>query len=89
MSLVREVEELKLEFAQVVEKSEKQDKINARLEEQINGERGLSATLTQVNKDLKDEIKGVKKAMYWVAGIIVAGSITMAFSAFSLIGGGP
>lgn len=53
-----------------------------RHEEQINGQRGLSAAID----GLAGEVKGLRKAAYWVAGLIIAGSITFAFSALTLIG---
>lgn len=56
-----------------------------RHEEQINGSRGQSAAIDL----LAAEIKSLRRAAYWVAGIIIVGSITFAFSALSLIGGGP
>jgi hypothetical protein len=59
--------------------------ISDRHEEQINGARGQSAAID----GLAAEIKSLRRAAYWVAGIIIIGSITFAFSALSLIGGGP
>ena len=52
-------------------------------EEQISGNRGLSAAIDA----LATEVKSLRKAAYWVAGIIVAGSITFGFSVITLIGG--
>jgi hypothetical protein len=65
-------------------KVEALDKLIARQEEQINGERGISSAINAQT----GEIRGLRKAAYWVAGLIVAGSITMAFAALQLVGGG-
>jgi dsDNA-specific endonuclease/ATPase MutS2 len=110
------VEKLKDQVAQLNKELELQKALNARREEQIGGERGLSATISSSHKELKDlltasnaelkdrlaqsnkelkellaasssETKGMKRAMYWVAGLIVAGSIGMAFGALQLVGG--
>lgn len=51
------------------------------LREQVLGERGLSATITAQTT----EIRGLRKAAYWVAGLIVAGAISFAFSVLVLI----
>lgn len=53
-------------------------------EQQISGERGLSVAMV----NLSGEVKGLRRAAYWVAGTISAGAITFAFSVLSLAGGG-
>jgi hypothetical protein len=83
MSLVTEVQAVREEQAKLAEIISVQAKTIARQEEQINGERGLNAALNAQTL----EIRGLRRAAYWVAGLIITGSITMAFSAFSLVGG--
>lgn len=78
MSVVDDVRKLQQDF-------ESQTAQLGRHEEQINGARGQSAAIDA----LAAEIKSLRRAAYWVAGIIIVGSITFAFSALSLIGGGP
>ena len=76
MTLVSKVERLEEEQA-------KTEAIAQRLDQQINGPRGQSTALLE----LAGEIRSLRRAAYWVAGLIVAGSVTMAFSALSLVGG--
>jgi hypothetical protein len=60
------------------------DKANrniASLREQVGGERGLSAAVTALAK----EVASLRKAAYWVAGIIVASSIGFAFGVLALV----
>lgn len=54
----------------------------AELDTKTFGERGLSAALDNLTK----EVASLRKAAYWVAGIIVAGSITFSFSVLALVG---
>lgn len=83
MTLINDVNDVRTEQARLSSIVADQARIIARQEEQINGERGLSAAINMQTQ----EIRGLRRAAYWVAGLIVAGSITMAFSAISLIGG--
>lgn len=53
-----------------------------RQEEQLNGERGISAAINA----LGTEVRGLKRSMYWVAGLIVAGSISFGFSVLTIFG---
>ena len=76
MTLVSKVERLEEELPKV-------EATAARLDQQINGPRGQATALLE----LAAEIRSLRKAAYWVAGLIVAGSVTMAFSALSLVGG--
>lgn len=85
MTLLSQFEDLKMKVAILEKKTQEQAATVARQEEQINGERGLSAAINAQTA----EIRGLRKAAYMVAALIVGGSITFAFSAFSLIGGGP
>lgn len=52
-----------------------------RHEEQISGERGLSAAINE----LSVEVRGLRKAAYWLAGLIVTASISFGFSVLVLI----
>lgn len=81
MTLLEVLETVRKEQARQATEIEAEARLLARHEEQINGERGLSAAITAQTL----EIRGLRKAAYWVAGLIVAGSITMAFSAISLV----
>lgn len=83
MTLINDVNAVRDEQARLASIVADQARIIARQEEQINGERGLSAAINTQTQ----EIRGLRRAAYWVAGVIITGSITMAFSAFSLIGG--
>lgn len=47
-----------------------------RLDEQVNGQRGISAAITTV----LTEVGALRKGMYYVAGLIMAACITFAFS---------
>jgi hypothetical protein len=53
----------------------------ASLREQISGERGLSAAINA----LSQEVASLRKAAYWVAGLLVASSIAFAFSVLTLV----
>jgi hypothetical protein len=53
----------------------------AKLQEQIGGERGISAALNAQTR----EIANLRKAAYWVGGLIIAGSLSFAFSVLLLI----
>jgi hypothetical protein len=81
MTLIGDLETVRQEQARQAAELEAETRRGARHEEQINGERGLSAAINAQTA----EIRGLRKAAYWVAGLIVAGSITMAFSAISLV----
>lgn len=84
MTLVQDVQRLQDKCRELErEKDDLRTHVN-RLEEQVNGERGLSAVLTMV----LEEIKGLRKGAYWVAGVIVAGAIAFAFAALQLSAGG-
>lgn len=52
-----------------------------RHEEQLNGARGISAAL----EALAIEVRSLRRAAYWVAGVIVVASITFAFSVLQLV----
>lgn len=81
MDDLKRLQEAVQELARQVEKNRSMVSLH---EEQVNGERGLSAAIDQ----LAAEVKSLRKAAYWVAGLIVAGAITFAFSVLSMVGGG-
>lgn len=83
MTLASDVETLQREVVRQGKLIEEQARLLAKQEEQINGERGISATLTAIF----GEIKGIKKAMYWVAGLIITSSLGLAFGALKVVGG--
>jgi hypothetical protein len=86
--MVGDVELLKREVATLKLELDLQKAINVKRDEQIGGERGLSATITTHNTEIKSELRALKRLLYTVLMAVVLGSITMAFSAFSLVGGG-
>jgi hypothetical protein len=58
-----------------------------RLEERVGGERGLSAALNELTKEVKHlrewfsgEIHSFRRMAYWVMGVIIVGCIGFAFS---------
>lgn len=85
MALTDDVHRLQDKCKDLEAQGEQREKRLGRLEEQINGERGISAAVNEQTR----EIKGLRKAAYWVAGVIVAGAITFAFAAMSLADGSP
>jgi hypothetical protein len=82
MTLLQDVEALRVEVDRLAEVVNTNKDGLGRHEEQINGERGLSAAI----KQLSEEVRGLRRAAYWVAGLIVAGSITFAFSVLAVVG---
>jgi hypothetical protein len=82
MSLLTDIDTIRRELQRHATVIEEQAKIIARQDEQLNGERGMSAALNANTA----EVRGLRKAMYWVAGLIVAGSISMVFAALPLVG---
>lgn len=59
-----------------------EEKVNLH-EEQINGRRGVQSALNE----LAVEVRSLRKAAYWVGGIIVASSIGFAFGVLALVPG--
>ena len=58
-----------------------------RHEEQVNGQRGLSTAIGHLSDELKAlgdritvEVASMRRAAYWVAGVILVAAITFAFS---------
>lgn len=84
MSVVTDIQDIREQMTRIKAMAAEQRTILDRHEEQINGTRGQSSAIDA----LAAEIKSLRRAAYWVAGIVIAGSITFAFSALSLIGGG-
>jgi hypothetical protein len=92
MTLVEDIRELQEQLKVVQKQLEEHSRRLDRQGEQIGGERGLSAALNDLTQEVKSlretffgEIKTVRKAAYWVAGLIVASSIGFAFSVLALI----
>lgn len=86
MTLIDDVRRLQEKCHTLEEQGDERERRLGRLEEQVNGERGISAAITQQTQ----EIASLRKAAYWVAGVIITGSVGFAFAAMSLgSGGGP
>lgn len=85
MTLLDDIAKLQGRCAELDAQVEKLQTRVERQDEQINGERGISAAITAQTK----EISSLRKAAYWVAGLIVAGSIGFAFSVLLLINSVP
>ena len=82
MPIIDDVRKLQVEVKELSDQLENEKRLSGLVHEQINGERGLSAVINQQTT----EIKGLRKAAYWVAGLIISGSIGFAFSVLALIG---
>jgi hypothetical protein len=82
MTLFEDVRALQKTLRDVQESCDENASLLARHDEQISGERGLSNALLALAR----EVASLRKAAYWVAGIIVAGSISFAFSVLLLVG---
>lgn len=81
MTLLTDVQQLRVEVGEIKDLVEVNRSGLERHEEQINGRRGQSAAIDAV----ASEIKSLRRAAYWVAGIIVSGSIGFAFTVFELM----
>lgn len=82
MTLLQDVEAMRSEVTRLNAMANHNKETTERHEEQINGARGLSVAIDE----LAMEVRNLRKAAYWVAGLIVAGSITFAFSVLTIIG---
>ncbi len=82
MTLAQDVAKLREDVDKLSTYYEENSKGFDRHEEQINGRRGLQSSID----DLTKEVKSLRKAAYWVGGLIVAGAITFSFSVMALIG---
>jgi hypothetical protein len=80
VTVLEDVRKVQAEVAALTERADIQATITARTEEQINGERGLSAAINA----LTTEVHGLRRAAYWVAGLIIAGSLSFAFSVLTV-----
>lgn len=83
MSLLEDFRALKAQVDALAAQVEQNRTTGALHEEQINGERGLSATIDA----LTVEVKGLRKAAYWLAALIVSSSIAFAFSVLTVFSG--
>lgn len=81
MTVIDDVRRLQEAVHQVQEQIEINRLRIERTDEQVNGVRGLSAAIDE----LAAEVKSLRKAAYWVAGLIVAAAISFAFSVLTLI----
>jgi hypothetical protein len=81
MTLLADLDKIRQEVESLSERVNSDHSVVTRHEEQIAGKRGISETL----ENLANEIQSLRRAAYWVAGIIIAGAITFAFSTLTLI----
>jgi hypothetical protein len=80
MTILNDISRLTEGLRELEAQVEKNRSLIERHEEQISGVRGLSAALNT----LADEVKSLRKAAYWVAGLIMASSIGFAFSVLTI-----
>lgn len=80
MSLLEDFRALRAVVDALSDQVDRNKEILARHEEQISGKHGQSAVIDS----LVLEVKSLRKAAYWVAGVIVAGAVTFAFSVLTL-----
>jgi hypothetical protein len=78
---LQRVRELERAVDHLEERAQQDAKKIALLEEQISGSRGLEKAVVA----LADEVAGVRRSGYWLAGIIIAASIGFAFGVLALV----
>lgn len=95
MTLTADVENLRRDVDHLTRELEVQKALNAQRTEQISGEGGIIntmksnyASLVETNRALKEEIKGVKKAMYWVGAILITSCVGYVFASLQIASGG-
>lgn len=92
MTLAADIERLQAKCSELADRVDTLESRTDRTVEQVGGERGLSAAInalsaevTQLRKDTTHDVGQLRKAAYWVAGILVASSIGFAFSVLVFI----
>ena len=83
MTLVDDLHKVRDDLQRIADTVDTTRDVTARHEEQITGPRGMQASI----EELSVEVQNLRKAAYWVGGIIVAGAVTFAFSVMALVGG--
>ncbi len=83
MTVLEDIRELERLVKEIDEYCKDNSSALTRLEERVSGARGLAAAVDA----LGNEVKALRKAAYWVAGLIVAGAISFAFSVLTVFGG--
>jgi hypothetical protein len=81
VTLVEDVRKLQRDQAKSDATNEELQRELTTLKEQINGKRGMSAAIDT----LTTEVRGLRKAAYWVAGVIITAAISFAFTTMTLI----
>jgi 23S rRNA A1618 N6-methylase RlmF len=81
VTLLEDVAQMKTAIKAVQEVAEESKRILSLQGEQLNGERGIQATINHLAK----EIQGLRRAAYWLAALIVTSSIGFAFSVLTLL----
>lgn len=80
MTIITDIQRLTEAVSEVERQVERNRSMLEKHEEQISGTRGLSAAINSV----AEEVKSLRKAAYWVAGLIMASSIGFAFSVLTI-----
>jgi hypothetical protein len=93
MTLVEDIRELQSRMVAVQRQLDEYTRRVERQEERVSGERGLSASLTELTTELREfremvsgEFKKIWKAGYVIAVLLIGASITFAFGVLALIG---
>lgn len=81
--MLQDVKDLQRRVAVSEKELDVQGRALGSYEEQINGRRGMQAAIN----DLTLEVRSLRKAAYWVAGILIASSIGFAFGVLALVPG--
>ncbi len=83
MTVLEDIRELERLLREVDTLCKTNAAVTSRLEEKVSGERGLATAIDSLGV----EVKSLRRAAYWVAGLIVAGAISLAFSVLTVFGG--
>ena len=81
MTLADRIHELRVAIDELERKVDENTRAIQLQQERIGGERGLSAAINTLSK----EVTSLRRAAYWIAGLIIAGSVTFSFGVLALI----
>lgn len=82
MTLLRRVEEMTHEIKEIHSRVDDTHELTLRHEEQISGNRGILVAI----RELTEEMKGVKRALWGAASGVVVASVVFAFGVMQLTG---